>query len=135
MQWETKREGGGGLFKTRSPISPVVRSVRVRFRTLTFHGYARLRALTPQPSAHLWTLGLGDTEGDLLCSHAWVLCKIGAGGIFVSELCVPMKHFRGFPVKKKMCAFAHAWTGRWRTPTHTYNQTLRTLKPGLCARS
>ena len=61
------------------------RPVHVRLRTLTFHGYARLRTLTPQHSAHLCTLGLGDTEGDLLNSHAQVLCrkKIGAGGIFV----------------------------------------------------
>ena len=53
--------------------------------TLTFHGYARLRTLTPQHSARLCTLGLGDTEVDLLYSHAQVLCrkKIGAGGIFV----------------------------------------------------
>ena len=64
---------------------PVVRSVRVRLCTLTFHGYARLRTLTPQHSARLCTLGLGDTEVDLLYSHAQVLCrkKIGAGGIFV----------------------------------------------------
>ena len=47
---------------------PVVRSVRVRLCTLTFHGYARLRTLTPQHSARLCTLG--DTEVDLLYSHA-----------------------------------------------------------------
>ena len=29
--------------------------------------------------------------------------------------------------KKKKCTLAHAWTGRWRTPTHTYHPTLRTL--------
>ena len=60
----------------------MVRSVRVRLCTLTFHGYARLRTLTPQHSARLCTLGLGDTEVDLLYSHAQVLCrkKIGAGG-------------------------------------------------------
>ena len=53
----------------------MVRSVRVRLCTLTFHGYARLRTLTPQHSARLCTLGLGDTEGDLLYSHAQVLCR------------------------------------------------------------
>ena len=63
------------------PYRPVVRSVRVRLCTLTFHGYARLRTLTPQHSARLCTLGLGDTEVDLLYSHAQVPCrkKIGAG--------------------------------------------------------
>ena len=66
-------------------VRPVVRSVHVRLCTLRFHGYARLRTLTPQHSAHLCTLGLGDTELDLLYSHAQILCrkKIGAGGIFV----------------------------------------------------
>ena len=75
----TGTDGGPHLFR------PVVRSVRVRLRTLTFDGYARLRTLTPQHSARLCTLGLGDTEVDLLYSHAQVLCrkKIGAGGIFV----------------------------------------------------
>ena len=75
------RGGGGGGSLSR----PVVRSVRVRLCTLTFHGYARLRTLTPQHSARLCTLGLGDTEVGLLYSHAQVLCrkKIGAGGIFV----------------------------------------------------
>ena len=73
--WRLERVGG----------TPVVRSVRVRLCTLTFHGYARLRTLTPQHSARLCTLGLGDTEVDLLYSHAQVLCrkKIGAGGIFI----------------------------------------------------
>ena len=55
---------------------PVVRSVRVHLRTLTFHGYARLRTLTPQPSARLCMLGLGDRgQGDLLRSHVQVLCR------------------------------------------------------------
>ena len=54
---------------------PVVRSVHVRLCTLTFHGYARLRTLTPQHSARLCTLGLGDTEVDLLYSHAQALCR------------------------------------------------------------
>ena len=53
----------------------MVRSVRVCLCTLTFHGYARLRTLTPQHSARLCTLGLGDTEVDLLYSHAQVLCR------------------------------------------------------------
>ena len=56
-------------------IRPVVRSVHVRLRTLSFHGYARLRTLAPQPSARLCTLGLRDTEVDLLCNHALVLYR------------------------------------------------------------
>ena len=76
--------GAGGLkfnFKTFpskafcGPVKPVVRSVRVCLCTLTFHGYARLRTLTPQHSARLCTLGLGDTEVDLLYSHAQVPCR------------------------------------------------------------
>ena len=64
---------------------PVVRSMRVCLCTLIFHGYARLRTLTPQHSARLCTLGLGDTEVDILYSHAQILCrkKIGAGGFSV----------------------------------------------------
>ena len=66
----------------------VVGSVCVCLCTLTFHGYARLRTLTHAYTPTLRTLvylGLGDTEVDLLYSHAQVLCgkKIGAGGIFV----------------------------------------------------
>ena len=53
----------------------MVRSLRVRLCTLTCHGYARLHTLTPQHSARLCTLGLGDTEVDLLYSHAQVLCR------------------------------------------------------------
>ena len=97
----------------------MVRSVRVRLCTLTFHGYARLRTLTPQHSACLCTLGLGDTEVDLLYSHAQVLCrkKIGVGGIFVYEHCVPKRHLRGFQVKKKN---VHACARLDGEMAHTY---------------
>ena len=66
----------------QSVSRPVVGSVRVRLHTLTFHGYARLRTLTPQHSARLYMLGLRDTEVD---SHALLLYgnKVGVGGIFV----------------------------------------------------
>ena len=60
------------VFRHCAVPRPVVRSVRVRLRTLTFHGNARLH---PNPPHCLCTLGLGDTEGDLLRSHAQVLCR------------------------------------------------------------
>ena len=78
---------------------PVVRSVRVRLRTLSFHGYARLRTLTPQPSARLCTLGLRDTRVDLLCNRAMVLCrnKSGARGLVVQGNCVLKQGPRSIP--------------------------------------
>ena len=109
---------------------PVVRSVRVRLCTLTFHGYARLRTLTPQHSARLCTLGLGDTKVDLLYSHARVLCrkKNWCWWNFCLRALCAEKALKGLSgIKKKMCTLAHAWTGRWRTLTHTYHLTLRTL--------
>ena len=70
-----------------------LRPVRVRLRTLGFHGHARSRTLMPQPSARLCTLWRRDTEVDLLYTQALVLCgnKSGARGTFVWGSCVLKK--------------------------------------------
>ena len=97
-------------------LRPVVRSVRVRLRTLTFHGYARLRTLTPQPSARLCMLGLGDTEGDLLCSSAQVLCRKTLVKKILRALCAD-KALKGLSGKKKN---VHACARLDREMAHTY---------------
>ena len=124
----------------RVEYRPVVRSVRVRLCTLTFHGSARLRRITPQHSARLCTLGLGDTEVDLLYSHAQVLCRKKNWcwwNFCLAALCAE-KARKGLSVQKKKCArlrtLGRGDGAHLRTLTTQHCAHLRTLNPGLCAR-
>ena len=91
------------------------------------HAYARLH---PNPPHACVCLGSGTRRG----TSCVVMLRFSAGkhwsNFCLRALCAD-KALKGLSGKKKMCTCAHAWMGRWRTLTHTYQPTLCTLAHAL----